>query len=757
MRRRPLGKVQKPVVARYPVPFGKYLLLERINVGGMAEVFKAKAFGVHGFQRILALKRILPNIMEDEDFIKMFIDEARIATHLEHGNIARILELGQHGHSLYIAMEYVQGRDLRELLSRCRKRGIEFPVHLAAYIISEACKGLDYAHRSTDLVGNALQIIHRDVSPQNILLSWDGAVKICDFGIAKAQNRASQTQAGVLKGKFAYMSPEQVRGKPIDHRSDIFGLGVIAHEMVAGRRLFLGESDFSTLQRVRKADVRPLTLDREDVEEEFSDAVLGALSRDPKNRYSDASELASAVQPWLIQGRRITGAAELSAFLHQLYEAEIAADREKMERFLALDAPPGLAEAAALEVHAEASSTTELSISELNVDEDKTVIFDSASMQPLEQINTDGERTVMADPLHSVTDEDKTIMADPATLERGYAVSAGMATLDDLGSPEEATPKPSGPPMPPPPPPGPAQVAPPPPPHLSAPSAERSSSKTGLIAAVVGGACALLGLGYFLFFGAEQKTPPKPVAVTKPAGEPSAIDAGVVAAASVDAGSAPAGKPKAKAQAKVKTKPSSKPASSAPKAAPAQPAKKAPPAAAAKRDCTLIVKTVPEGAAVRLQGRKIGNAPIQQKGLDCGRGFRLEVSASGYTSRTQSFEFKHNKVLIKNVQLARRIKAKAKPKAARPANPVSTDPPVKLMIGTPGIRAQVRVDGKAVGPTPVVARAPLLSPGRHVLDLLVDGRTYSYTVTVPKANKAQRLIIRKLGQPVGGAVKAVPR
>ena len=728
----------------------------------MAEVFKAKAFGVHGFQRILALKRILPNIMEDEDFIKMFIDEARIATHLEHGNIARILELGQHGHSLYIAMEYVQGRDLRELLSRCRKRGIEFPVHLAAYIISEACKGLDYAHRSTDLVGNALQIIHRDVSPQNILLSWDGAVKICDFGIAKAQNRASQTQAGVLKGKFAYMSPEQVRGKPIDHRSDIFGLGVIAHEMVAGRRLFLGESDFSTLQRVRKADVRPLTLDREDVEEEFSDAVLGALSRDPKNRYSDASELASAVQPWLIQGRRITGAAELSAFLHELYAAEIAADREKMERFLALDAPPGLAEAAALEVHAEASSTTELSISELNVDEDKTVIFDSASMQPLEQINTDGERTVMADPLHSVSDEDKTIMADPATLERGYAVSAGMATLDDLGSPEEQPAKPSGPPMPPPPPPGLAQVAPPPPPQPVRSSAERSISKGGLIAAAVGGAFAVLGLGYLLFFGGEQKTPPKPVAVAKPADEVTVTDAGAVAAAaaSVDAGSVEAAKPKVRAQAKTKaeTKPKTKSASkSVSKTAPAQPARKATSAAAAKRDCTLIVKTVPDGAAVRLQGRKIGNAPIQQKGLDCGRGFRLEVSATGYTSRTQNFEFKHNKVLIKNVQLARRIKTKARRKAAPANNPVSNDPPVKLMIGTPGIRAQVRVDGKAVGPTPVVARAPLLSPGRHVLDLLVDGRTYSYTVTVPKANKAQRLIIRKLGQPVGGAVKAVPR
>ena len=742
-------------MARYPVAFGKYLLLERINVGGMAEVFKAKAFGVHGFQRILALKRILPNIMEDEDFIKMFIDEARIATHLEHGNIARILELGQHGHSLYIAMEYVQGRDLRELLSRCRKRGIEFPIHLAAYIISEACKGLDYAHRSTDLVGNALQIIHRDVSPQNILLSWDGAVKICDFGIAKAQNRASQTQAGVLKGKFAYMSPEQVRGKPIDHRSDIFGLGVIAHEMVAGRRLFLGESDFSTLQRVRKADVRPLTLDRDDVEEEFSDAVLGALKRDPKSRYSDASDFASAIQPWLIKGRRITGAAELSEFLNKLYAAEIAADREKMERFLALQAPPGLAEAAAHEVRAESTNTTDLSISDLHVDEDKTVIFDSASMQPLEQINTDGERTVLADPMHSIADEDATILADPSGMGRSYAVSAGMATLDDIGTATVVQPTADGPPIPPPPPPGAPGIAPPPPPPPPPMMVvgDESASKVPKLAAGVAAALVLLVGGYMMLAGSEESVASgasdsnvKQIADTGNAPAPATVvnDVGP-AQTEPEAAEAPTA-PKRKASAKAKPVRRSESA--------ARPVKAQEPKA--KVDCTLIVKAVPEGARVALQGRRIGSAPLQQKGLDCSRAYRLTVSASGYRRRTQNFEFKHNKVLIKNVQLARLPKTKPR-KQAPASNPISSDPPVKLMIGTPGIRAQVRVDGKGVGPTPVVARAPLLSPGRHIVDLVVDGRTYSYTVTVPKASKAQRLIIRKLGQPVGGAVKAVPR
>jgi serine/threonine protein kinase len=733
----------------------------------MAEVFKAKAFGVHGYQRILALKRILPNIMEDEDFIKMFIDEARIATHLEHGNIARILELGQHGHSLYIAMEYVQGRDLRELLSRCRKRGIEFPVNLATYIISEACKGLDYAHHSTDLIGNPLEIVHRDVSPQNLLLSWDGAVKVCDFGIAKAQNRASQTQAGVLKGKFAYMSPEQVRGKPIDHRSDIFGLGVIAHEMIAGRRLFLGESDFSTLQRVRKADVRPLTIDRDDIEEQFSDAILGALKRDPKARYNNASDFADAIQPWLIEGRRITGANELKAFMHHLYAAEIAADREKMERFLALAAPPGLAEIAATETHVEEPGSEELSLSSLSVDEDKTVIFDAATMQPLEQINTDSEHTIMADPSHLGGDDDATIMADAAGLDRGYAVSAGLATLDGVATldgitlSEDLTPQPAVPPAAPPklPP-----VVPPAPPARAVPPKDRSNAnRIGLgLAALV--AVLVIGLGLFFVTsdgpGASSPSAEKPVS-TVVKGIKKAVVASLDGGAKVAEEAKPTVKvPAEKAKVKSGTERSvAKAAKPKPAESKSKPVRKGSSAAAATEgsDCTLIVRTRPEGAMVELQGNSIGNAPVTQKGLNCSRSYRLNVSAAGYSSRSDSFEFKHNRVLVKNVRLVRPKQQKKKVVRARPSSPVSSAPPVKLMIGTPGIRAQVRVDGRAVGPTPVVARAPLLSPGPHILDLLVDGRTYSYTVVVPKATKAQRLIIRKLGQPVGGAVKASPR
>jgi serine/threonine protein kinase len=239
-----------------PSLFGKYLLLERLNVGGMAEVFVAKAFGVEGFERILAIKKILPTMAEDEEFITMFIDEARISVQLNHANVVHIHELGKHDDAYYIAMEYVPGKDLRSLLERFRRRKEIMPTAMAVFCATKICEGLDYAHRKKDARGMQLEIIHRDVSPQNILISFEGEVKIIDFGIAKAANRSQKTQAGILKGKFGYMSPEQVRGLPIDRRSDIFAVGVILYEMLTGEKLFVGESDFSTLEKVRNAEVK---------------------------------------------------------------------------------------------------------------------------------------------------------------------------------------------------------------------------------------------------------------------------------------------------------------------------------------------------------------------------------------------------------------------------------------------------------------------------------------------------------------------
>ncbi len=212
-----------------PEPFGNYLLIEKVSVGGMAEVFKALMIGTEGFQKLVAIKRLLPSVAEDEEFARMFIDEANIAGQLHHANIAQVYDLGRIEEHYFIAMEYVQGRDLRAVFDRLKriKRGV--PLNMAVYIVAKACEGLDYAHRKKDAQGRPLNIVHRDISPPNILLSYEGDVKIVDFGIAKATKKLTQTQAGILKGKFGYMSPEQVRGLPIDRRSDIFSIGIVLY------------------------------------------------------------------------------------------------------------------------------------------------------------------------------------------------------------------------------------------------------------------------------------------------------------------------------------------------------------------------------------------------------------------------------------------------------------------------------------------------------------------------------------------------
>lgn len=312
-----------------PSLFGKYLLLERLNVGGMAEVFAAKAFGG---ERVLAIKKILPTMAEDEEFIAMFIDEARISVQLTHPNIVHIHELGRHDDAYYIAMEYVSGKDLRALLERFHRRGELMPTAMAVFVATKICEGLDYAHRRRDGRGQELKIIHRDVSPQNILLSYEGEVKIIDFGIAKAANRSQKTQAGILKGKFGYMSPEQVRGLEIDHRSDIFAMGVIMYEMLTGEKLFVGESDFSTLEKVRNAEVASPREFNPEIPPGLEKVVLKALAREVADRYQWASDLQEDLVRFLA-GDFVYSTEHLAVFMKEAFAKEVASESEKMERY----------------------------------------------------------------------------------------------------------------------------------------------------------------------------------------------------------------------------------------------------------------------------------------------------------------------------------------------------------------------------------------------------------------------------------------
>jgi serine/threonine protein kinase len=322
-----------------PTLFGKYLLLERINVGGMAEVFIAKAFGVEGFERILAIKKILPTMAEDEEFITMFIDEARISVQLNHANIVHIHELGKHDDTYFIAMEYVAGRDVRTILERYRRRKEIMPTAQAVFVASKMCDGLDYAHRKKDARGQDLHIIHRDISPQNILISYEGEVKVIDFGIAKAANRSQKTQAGILKGKFGYMSPEQVRGMPIDRRSDIFAVGVLLYEMLTGEKLFVGESDFSTLEKVRNAEVPLPRQFNPNIPPGLEKVVLKALAREPEERYQWASDLAEDLMRFLLAGDAIYSSKHLSSYMKEAFAEDMLREAEKMERYASIERP----------------------------------------------------------------------------------------------------------------------------------------------------------------------------------------------------------------------------------------------------------------------------------------------------------------------------------------------------------------------------------------------------------------------------------
>ncbi|MEZ4360700.1 MAG: protein kinase [Kofleriaceae bacterium] len=318
---------------RQPVPFGKYLLLDRISVGGMAEVFKAKSYGVEGFEKIIAIKRILPSMGEDREFIKMFIDEAKIAGQLQHANICQIFELGRIEGAHFIAMEYIWGKDLLQIQNRLRKVHRSMPVDMACFMLAKVCEGLDYAHRKRDPMGRPLEIVHRDCSPQNVLVSYEGEVKVIDFGIAKAAMRNSRTMAGVLKGKFGYMSPEQVRGLPLDRRSDIFALGTMLYECLTSDRLFQGETDFSTLEKVRNVDIQRPSAINPEIPEEVERIILRALAKDTEDRYQWCGDMLADLQQYLMRQEVVFTAKTLSAWVKELFAPDVERERVALEAY----------------------------------------------------------------------------------------------------------------------------------------------------------------------------------------------------------------------------------------------------------------------------------------------------------------------------------------------------------------------------------------------------------------------------------------
>ncbi len=339
--------------ANRSVSFGKYTLLERLAVGGMAEVFLAVQAGVEGFEKRLAIKRIRPHLSKEEAFVRMFLHEAKLATQLQHPNIVQIFDLGRIGDSFFIAMEYIPGRDMSRVIPKAEKLGMGFPVEYALSIGGSVLDALAFAHTKTDPFGQPLNIVHRDITPENIMVGWNGNVIILDFGIAKAASQTDHTKAGEIKGKLSYMSPEQAMGKTLDARSDIFALGIVLYEWITGYRLFTGENEMAILKNIIDGKIYPPSYFREDVPSGVEDILMKALQKDREKRYQSARDMQLDILQFLSVAEFSPSNAHLANFMRQLFADEIAQE----QRALAVRAqsaarptppPPPPAEAAAV-------------------------------------------------------------------------------------------------------------------------------------------------------------------------------------------------------------------------------------------------------------------------------------------------------------------------------------------------------------------------------------------------------------------------
>ncbi len=328
--------------------YGSYQLIKKLAMGGMAQIYLARRKGAAGVDKQLVVKRILPHLAENDDFIKMFLDEARIAARLNHPNIVQIYDLGAQDDSFFIAMEYIHGEDVRRVWKRSVELEQPLPVALACRIIAESAAGLDHAHKATD-GGRPLNIVHRDVSPQNILVTFEGGVKVVDFGIAKAADQATVTRSGVLKGKYSYMSPEQASGsRNLDRRVDVFALGVVLYELLTGVRLFKRPTDMQTLKAVAECQVTPPSQLGERVPESLDAIVMKALAKDPDARYSEARHLQLALEEWLSANRQPASASHLAAFMRRVFSDRLE-EEARLGEVVASETPPPTGMRSALE------------------------------------------------------------------------------------------------------------------------------------------------------------------------------------------------------------------------------------------------------------------------------------------------------------------------------------------------------------------------------------------------------------------------
>jgi serine/threonine-protein kinase len=290
----------------------KYRVIKRLEAGGMAEVYLGEAVSVQGFKKKVAIKRVLPHLAQNESFIEMFLDEARLSARLNHANIVSVFDISKREDTYFLIMEFVDGVNLKRVMESLNKHRQRMRLGDAIYLCIDACRGLSYAHELADENGKPLGIVHRDISPPNIMVTRRGEVKLADFGLAKASTQIQTTDPGVVKGKFSYLSPEATLGQEVDARADIFALGIVLWEMLAGKRLFWGENDYATVKLIQKANIPRLSPLNREVDEAFEEVLIKALARDPRARFQSAREFGDALSDYLFRHKTMVTAYDLA-------------------------------------------------------------------------------------------------------------------------------------------------------------------------------------------------------------------------------------------------------------------------------------------------------------------------------------------------------------------------------------------------------------------------------------------------------------
>jgi serine/threonine protein kinase len=314
----------------------RYRIVEKIDMGGMAEIYRGRSVTLEGIEKEVAIKRVLPQLTKNRKFVAMFLDEARLSMHLNHANIVQVFDVGKADHTYFIVMEFVDGYNLRKIFQRATETNTNIPVEIAVYMMMQVCNALGHAHDKRDSEGDPLNIVHRDVSPPNVLISKAGEVKLTDFGLAKAVSQLEVTDPGIVKGKFSYLAPETAAGLDVDHRADIFAMGIILFELLTNRRLFLGGTDVETVELVEKAEVPSVSRLNSDVPRELEKILVRALERDPRKRFASAQECSDRLAEWLFGANLKVTPFDLASFLRRLFDDAPSEDAgERIDKMIA--------------------------------------------------------------------------------------------------------------------------------------------------------------------------------------------------------------------------------------------------------------------------------------------------------------------------------------------------------------------------------------------------------------------------------------